>query len=77
MNATIYFQDRLDASIRLMKAASDPCVRKAHEGFVEGYRARLAESRIPVKPYQPAGRDGAAHASGMRRRDRGSSGGPR
>ena len=70
MTATSYFQSRLDASIRLMEAATDPCVRKAHEGFVIRYRARLAESRIAATPYQPAGRSGTTFASGMRRLDR-------
>ncbi|WP_162232712.1 hypothetical protein [Sphingomonas sanxanigenens] len=77
MTTSSYLEGRLDASIRLMEAAVDPCVRKAHEGFVTRYRARLAESRIPVAPYQPAGQSGATYASGMRRVNRGSTTRPR
>lgn len=71
MTAASYFQGRLDASILLMEAATDPCVRKAHEGFVTGYRARLAESRLAAAtPYKPIGQSRITLASGMRRHDR-------
>lgn len=70
MTAASYFQRRLDASIRLMETATDPCVRKAHEGFVTGYRARLAESRLAATPYQPIGQSRDTLASGMRRHNR-------
>lgn len=39
---TTYFQQRLRASLRLMKAAIDPCAKIAHEGMARGYRAILA-----------------------------------
>ena len=46
---TAYFQDRLQASQRLMKAAIDPCARIAHEGMVSGYHSILAAQGLTAE----------------------------
>ena len=39
MNASNYFENRLQTSIRMLKATSELCSRKAHEALANGFRA--------------------------------------
>jgi len=52
MDAT-YFEDRLNISVNLMNAATDPGARMAHKGMADRYRALVVEQRTRLPRIRP------------------------